>query len=390
MKRVLYVVPGLNTGYKDGALNRVNSFINCFSQNGYKVYVLALPYYNNKTTISNKKDAERNTRWIVFPLVFFLHNRYINLLPLCVYKFIIMLITLFCRCNIVLADYELGAELTRWTKIVAKQIVNHRGDSIDEAKCLNGYDDNDNYIKNLKYYLRRATKSADISICVSKNLCKQITEYTGNTPNNTYIFPCCADISRFKSVTCPDNAEKIILGYFGGFNKWQCIDKVLDIFIKLRNIDKRFYLMLITNSSPEPYKEKLTLIGEENYLLRSAQRDEMPSLISKMDVSFAIREERPLNNVSSPTKLSESLMAGVPIIVTKASGDYADMYIKDRNAYLLDKLDLNDKDIKGLYDYCLYVHSNRQEIFNICRESVKERTWNNYVNKFHQFITEKL
>ena len=390
MKRVLYVIPGLNPLYKDGASNRANSFINCFKQEGYCVYVLALPIYKDYLqAIKYKKDYSKNATWHILPHIHFVDKRWLNIYSY-FEKFCILILTLYYRCDVVLADYALGGSLAGWAKLYSKLIVNHRGDSIDELKCTGHYDDNDIRIKNQKRYLRSSIRNADINLCVSENLRAQLTLYSNMELKNTFIFPCCADKTRFENIVCTENNERIVLGYFGGFNKWQCIDVILDIFIELQQKDSRFYLLILTNSDYSPYKEKLALIGDSNYAIKGVSFDKVPENVAKMDLSFALREKRPLNIVSSPTKLSESLAAGVPLIVTKASGDYADMCINGENAFVFDDLDYDRKSIDELYQFCIRVYNNRKEIFDICRESVKDRTWNNYVKQFHKFIGERL
>lgn len=389
MKRVLYVVPGLDPSYKDGASNRANSFINCFKADGYDVIVVALTYLKQFKNAYNKKSTySKEAKWILIPHILFSKER-LNLYAY-IEKFILLLLTFWYKCDIVLADYSTGGVLASWTKARAKLIVNHRGDSIDEYIYTHNKGQDDSFVKTLNARLKTSIRKADMSICVSENLRKQLMEYSGLELNNTFIYPCCADIARFEQTSCPCNKEKIVVGYFGGFNKWQCIDTILDIFIELRKKDSRFFLMLITNSSTEPYKEKLEKIGKENYSIKGVPFNEIPENISKMDASFALRESRPLNIVSSPTKLSESLAAGVPIIVTKASGDYAEMLIDNKNGLLIESIDYTADDIDRLYKFLLYVKENRKEVFDACQASVKGRTWNNYCKAFHKFIEERL
>ena len=389
MKRVLYVVPGLDPSYKDGASNRVNSFINCFKAEDYDVIVVALTHLKKFNNARNKKDTySKNAKWILIPHILF-ESKWLNIY-IFIEKFILLLLTLWYKCDIVLADYAVGGLLASWTKVRARLIVNHRGDSIDEYKHIHNKEDNDSSVKTLYARLRTSIKKADMSICVSENLRKQLMEYSGLELNNTFIYPCCADIMRFENVVCPDNKDRIVVGYFGGFNKWQCIDTILDIFIELQKKDNRMFLMLITNSIPTPYKDKLDKIGKENYSIKGVPFNEIPENISKMDASFALRENRPLNIVSSPTKLSESLAAGVPIIVTKASGDYAEMLSNNKNGLLIDNTNYTTEDVDKIYNFLLYVKENRKEVFDACRHSVKQRTWNNYCKEFHKFIEKRL
>lgn len=392
MKRIMYVVPGLNPVYKDGASNRVESFINCFSQRGYKVYVVSLTHLREYTNARKKNGTySKNAEWFVLPHLFFVDSRIKNFVWSTFIKFMLLCLAVRCRCDYVLADYVTGAELTRWAKLRAKQIVNHRGDMIDEFKCTGNYDDASPTIKNLKYYMRRSVGSADMNICVSKNLQLNIEKTTNLSLKNCFIFPCCANIARFEKLFMDKRPEdRIVVGYFGGLNKWQCMDTVLEVFMKLRKKDSRFFFLLLTNSDCKPYEKTLERIGHENYEIKSLDFSEMPDWIFKMDVSFALRENRPLNIVSSPTKLSESLAAGVPVIVTKASGDYADMIESEKNGLVLEDLSLSDTDIERIYNFCLNVKKNRPLFFDVCRDTVKNRTWKKYADNLVQFIEDKL
>lgn len=389
MKKVLYIVPGLDPSYKDGASNRVNSFINSFKEGGYEVIVTPLTHYNKYINAYKKRETySPQAKWIIIPHVLF-KKRWMNIYSY-VERLILLILTLWYKCDIVLADYATGGFLASWTRVRAKLIVNHRGDSIDEYKHIRNIQKDDAFIKSFKHYLKHSIKKADMSICVSENLRKELTKQSGLELKNTFIYPCCADIIRFENVVCPEKRDRITVGYFGGFNKWQCLDTILDIFIELQKKDERFFLMLISNSSPEPYKEKLEKIGKENYFIKGVSFNDIPEYISQMDASFALRIDRPLNIVASPTKLSESLAAGVPIIVTKASGDYADMLIQKQNGLCIDSIDYTTEDINNIYRFLLYVKENRKEVFDACRASVKDRTWNNYCKAFHKFIEERL
>lgn len=386
MKKVIYVIPGLNPLYKDGASNRVNSYANCFLQNDYKVYIISLCHIRQFRDVYRKKKTLRDdVTWILFPHLFYLDNRYKNLWGI-VEKIFIFCIALFTKCKFVLCDYAVGAELSSWTRFIAKLIVNHRGDSIDELKTITACNDDDKRIKNLIYFLTKSVKIADYSIVVSENLRINIEQYTKLKLKNCFVFPCCADINRFASLQLSNNDDKIILGYFGGLNKWQCIDETLNLVKKLKNIDNRVYFLMLTNSSWDKYHDKLKELGSDSYGVESVSFNDIPQWISKMTLSFALRKNLPLNVVSSPTKLSESLAAGVPVVVTKATGDWRDIIEDGINGIVLDNLNFSDEDVWKIYNYIMLIHKNRKQYFDLCRDSISQRTWKYYSNKLIDFL----
>lgn len=64
-------------------------------------------------------------------------------------------------------------------------------------------------------------------------------------------------------------------------------------------------------------------MGVENYYIKDLLPAEVPSYLKLLDAGFLLRDDLVLNTVSSPTKICEYLAAGVPMICTEYSGDYA-------------------------------------------------------------------
>lgn len=385
MKRVIYVVPGLDPSYKDGASNRVNSYAKCFASHGYNVTIVALCHYNKYLhCIKNRNRLDSSYNWVIIPYLFFLNGRGKNVYVYFIKAFL-FLYTLIRHFDFILSDYPVGAFISSWAKKNSKLIVNHRGDAIDECMMSNNKNEESPEVKNLLYYLKFSAKVSDSSIFVSPKLKENIESRVAHKIDNYFIFPCCADLNRFDNLQCHQCNSRIVIGYFGGLNKWQNIDMVLEYANDLIKKDARFYFLLLTNSDTSAYKQQLEQLGESNYSVKSLPFSEMPEWISKMDASFVLRSNRPLNEVSSPTKISESLAAGVPIIVTPWSGDYNEVRNND-NCLVLPSIDDTRTNVDMIYDFCVKVAGNRRHIFDSCRNSVKDRSWNNFSDKFIEQI----
>lgn len=384
MKKILYVAPGLNPLSKNGVSNRVESFAKCFQQNGYRVYIAALCSPSNYIkTVRNKRLFDSRYKWIVIPFIFSFSSP-LNVLAIFHVKLLLAITAMIYRCKLVLADYTSGAEVASWTKICAKLIVNHRGDSVDEFMMLANVDDSSAGVAGLKKYLTKSVDYADYSVCVSNNLKNNIESRTGKTIKNCFIFPCCADISRFENVVNDNNRDHIYIGYFGSLSKWQCIDEAILLYKVLKKKDQRYRFILLSNSNWDQYKKELDEIGD--YTVESIPSKDMPQFIAKMDVSIALREARPLNIVSSPTKLSESLAAGVPVIVTKATGDYAEIISNGETGIILNDPHITEEDVEVIHNFCMKVKNDKNAFVKKCRFAVKDRTWNNYSQAFVKFV----
>lgn len=388
MKNIIYIVPGLDPTYKDGASNRVNSFAKCFHEHGYKVTIVPLVHYHKYAKVrSTLKKTKSEYNWVLFPHLFFLKNPLINLWLYVEKLFILFLV--FCKKpQYVLADYATGGYIASWTKMCSKLIVNHRGDMIDELIFNNNYPVTSAPVKTLQYYLKFAAKVADYNIAVSQNLKENIERRTGLPLLNTFIFPCCADVKRFSIRQSVDDSV-ITVGYIGGLSKWQRIDSVFDIFLKLQEFSSRYHLLLVTNSDVTPYKTILDKIGENNYTVVALPFNEVPNWLKKMDASFVLRDNRDLNIVASPTKISESLAAGVPLIVTPFAGDFKDICDQESCQEIRDE-DSLEVNAQKVHNFMMEIMPKRVLVGKHCRELVETRTWQQYSDLFIEFIEKSV
>ncbi len=388
MKKVLYVVPGLNPNNKDGASNRCESFINCFADNGYDVTCLALTYLKDyKNALNHKSEYTSKAKWKILPYLFFLDNYNKNILLIFI-KLYVYILNQICKFDFVLVDYASGADVVSWLKGKLKIIVNYRGDQIDEHIMIHNCDQNCPSVRTLKRLISKSVDLADYSICVSEALRVNIETYAGKVLTSNFIFPCCADVNRFVISEKMEFKDRFVLGYFGGLSKWQCVDYVIDYAIKLNNIDKRYFLLLLTNSNTESIQDRLNLLGPDNYMIKSVGFSEIPRWLSLLDMSFNLRENRPLNIVSSPTKLSESLASGVPVVVTEYSGDYREIIKDGVTGLVLPDLEVTDENVSLIHSFMLRIHENNNMIRKACRSQVVNRTWKQYTLEFIKFIEQ--
>ena len=79
--------------------------------------------------------------------------------------------------------------------------------------------------------------------------------------------------------------------------------------------------------------------------------------------------------MSSPTKICEYLAAGVPMICTRHSGDYARSITNGINGFVADEPDFTEAEVKELLQWLLKVKANREEISSKCVKSVEDRTF---------------
>lgn len=395
--RVLIIVPLLINQY-DGAMNRVSSAIEMYKRNGYEVYILDIfPAYYLFKIFKHKKNLNLNAHWLFLPSFSLMRSPFLQCFSVFIAQIWIYFLTRLISFRIVQFDMYYGGRVCKYRKKDSKLIMNYRGDSIDEFLYANPSENMLGWkVKSIEKDVAFSIRQADILLTVSENLKKSVEKYTDSCIQHFFIMPCCADIERFKiDLSLLDELkikyeDKLVIGYCGGMAKWQNVDVILDLVIALKKKNPQIYFLLLTSESLESVQSKLNELGDNNYEYHSLSRDKVPFFLSCMNASFLIRENRPLNIVASPTKISESLAAGVPVIATRFAGDIEDVVIDGKNGIILSDMNYTEEDIDRILSYLLKVKSQRGYFRSLCQKSIEERTWNNYSDNYIRYIESLL
>jgi len=169
---------------------------------------------------------------------------------------------------------------------------------------------------------RIALKSAGKHILVSEYM-KEYLELSRKIRFKKYIIiPCTSDLVYTKCERINDSYV-----YIGGLSTWQKIDDMLIIFrsIIMLNIDSKLFLItqdvtnmekLVSEFIPDKFRENVRIFSLYD-------RNEIAQWLSKMEYGFLIRDNDPINNVSSPIKFAEYLSCGVNVIISDSVYSYA-------------------------------------------------------------------
>ena len=103
--------------------------------------------------------------------------------------------------------------------------------------------------------------------------------------------------------------------YSGGTQKWQCIDKMIELIEETK--DKYEWTVLTANPS------YFSNINGEKVLIKSVKPEEVECYYSKNTFGIILRENSIVNKVACPTKLIEYIQAGlVPVVLSPYIGDF--------------------------------------------------------------------
>jgi glycosyltransferase involved in cell wall biosynthesis len=179
--------------------------------------------------------------------------------------------------------------------------------------------------------------NANSIICVSDSLKRYyLNKYNRINNNNIIVFPGAADSSlfyydeRIRIKTRRElniKAEEILYVYSGRLEmKWEIPDKLVEFFNFIcTKKAERVKLLLLT-----PDIKLATTLIEKNHLvdsviIRSCGLKEVNKYLNASDLALLLREDCPMNNVASPTKFAEYLMAGLPVVISRGIHDFAEI-----------------------------------------------------------------
>lgn len=119
----------------------------------------------------------------------------------------------------------------------------------------------------------------------------------------------------------------IILFYAGGFQWYQCIDEMLELFCILREKDERFCFVFLTLSeNHEQLKKRLeTFAPVRTFRILQKPHSEICRYLNASDFGLLLRRPSLVNTCAAPTKFAEYLLTGLPVIMTEGIGDYSIM-----------------------------------------------------------------
>ncbi len=110
-------------------------------------------------------------------------------------------------------------------------------------------------------------------------------------------------------------------------------------------------------------------IPRDAVTVMGAAHNEVPALLTAADVGFLILPSARNIVVSSPSKLSEYLNSGLPVLITSSVGDFSSMVANECVGTIVGD--------NGAFDTSLLdeVVSNRAGIAARCREAGRQLTW---------------
>lgn len=182
---------------------------------------------------------------------------------------------------------------------------------------------------------REAIRRADWIFPVSEAL----RDYLQADPHRSRVVPCVASLplppgdpeyvrQQARDALAVDDRPVVL--YLGGASDWQRPEYVVRCFSELLKIVPDA-VMLVISGDKEKFSELLQdrNIPSGSCRVVSLPHKEVGAAAAAADLGLLLREDTLVNRVASPTKFAEYLALGVPVVLTDALADFAEIVRND-------------------------------------------------------------
>ncbi|MBN2460919.1 MAG: hypothetical protein JXB60_04875 [Candidatus Cloacimonetes bacterium] len=246
-----------------------------------------------------------------------------------------------------------------------KLIQDWRGaltEELSAGKDRNGTDK----IKQMESLEKKLLTLADMNFCVSEALEEYLVKKYEPAPETRFfIMPCLAEEELFyyssklrEKIRKKMNWDRrIVLVYAGALKAgWHVPDYTFAFFRRINNMNPAFFLQVLTGDLELAERFRIKhVISEQDLIILKADNREVNHYLNGADFGLLFREDRILNNVASPTKFAEYMLAGLPVIISPRIGDYS-RFVQERNCgfvlpyhYQQEDLEAVVKKVQGFY-----------------------------------------
>ncbi len=167
-----------------------------------------------------------------------------------------------------------------------------------------------------------------------------LDQFKQSIKENIHVIPCCADQDHFNPWNIHIDAksellqklgishEDKILGYSGSIGTWYLGNEMMQQFKRLNEMDLFNKFLWVTKEDPERIYELAENNGIDRgkIIVKSANRKEMPLYLSTFDLGIFYIKPSFSKKASSPTKLGEMLLMGIPVLCNSNVGDLDEFF----------------------------------------------------------------
>ena len=395
-KLILHITSSPHSYSGSGGRTRILAIQNLHKKLGYNTKVVCLVSLSNYLkplklfTAKKKLAADAKSNVIYIPTIITKNNYLLILLRDQISIFILNIILKLNKPDLIYCHGTNESYLGLQLRIKSKRVIADLHGAAPEELIYRTNKGKDNLLyKHLEKRELYVIKNVSKLVTVSKMMINHLEEKFSFIPDNAKVIPCLTVKPKYFKTREAIRDElginsKIAFVYCGSYRKYQLIDKTLDLYKSISKKIPNTKLFIFTNNETEIKKEiELIDLSVKNYRLMSLDKTEVNTYLHAMDLSLLLRDNSILNRVSSPTKFSEYLINGLPVITTDYVGDFSKQVKKHKLGFVLSNY-LFDNDLK---DFILKTQANNREISKKCKRYANSNlTWENAIDSYAELL----
>tara|TARA_Y100001980_G_C14553990_1_gene339981 strand:+ start:3511 stop:4689 length:1179 start_codon:yes stop_codon:yes gene_type:complete len=138
--------------------------------------------------------------------------------------------------------------------------------------------------------------------------------------------------------------DKRVIVYSGSFAEWQCFEEMSQLLLTLQSLKNNYHFLFLIPKNDK--KAVVNFLHERNLFSNSSvysvRKSRVKYLLSASHIGLMLRKNSPVNKVSSPTKFSEYVQSGIPVIASDYVGDFSNLIKKEKLGTIVDLSKLTD------------------------------------------------
>lgn len=190
-----------------------------------------------------------------------------------------------------------------------------------------------------------------------------------NQPIPIQVIPCCTDFNHFNRNNVNERKrkrindelglqDKTVLTYLGSLGTWYMLDEMLMFFKEFSKTYPNAVFLFITRDKESQIIKRAKSFGIESksIIVRSAERRDVPTYLSLVDLAIFFIKPVFSKKASSPTKQGEIMGMGIPLVCNSNVGDVDSIIqnsgtgiaVSQFNQQAMEKAVKSFKDIKSI------------------------------------------
>ncbi len=161
------------------------------------------------------------------------------------------------------------------------------------------------------------------------------------------VIPCCVDSARFAArngtadaapTTAPERFELV---YAGAVTGLYLLEEIGRFFLAVRARRADAFLRILTKSQAAAAAATLRRVGlqDEDFWIGPVSPAEVPQYLRRARLGLSLRKPTFAQIASSPTKIPEYLLAGLPVVSNAGVGDTDELLERERVGVVLRSFD---------------------------------------------------